>query len=53
MRAVLGKIISGVSLRDCFVFGGLSITASGIAMIHAPAAVIFFGAVIMWLGVRK
>lgn len=45
--------IDAVELRDVLVFGGIGMVGYGIAAIFPPAAWIFCGAAIFWLGVRR
>lgn len=48
----LKRVCSAVDLRDGFVFGGLAAAGYGISMIYPPAAWIFCGVALFWLGVR-
>ncbi|MFH1010213.1 MAG: hypothetical protein V1784_03140 [bacterium] len=49
---VLKRMNPDIELRDCLVFGGIAATAYGISMIYPPAAWIFSGLALFWLGVR-
>lgn len=41
-----------IDLRDVLVFGGIGAAGYGISMIYPPAAWIFCGLALFWLGVR-
>jgi len=44
---------STFDLRDYFVFGGILSIAAGVWLIYMPAALIVFGCMFFWLGVRR
>lgn len=50
--AGLKRLRSPVDLRDVLVFGGIACAGYGIGLIYPPAAWIFCGLAIFWLGVR-
>ena len=50
--AALKRLNPDVDLRDCLVFGGIAAAGYGISLIYQPAAWIFCGLALFWLGVR-
>ena len=50
--ALLKRLNPAVDLRDALVFGGIAAAAYGISMIYPPAAWIFCGLALFWLGIR-
>lgn len=47
VAAVLGRAFE---LRDIFVFGGIAVATNGVAGLSGPAAWIFCGLMLVWLG---
>lgn len=43
-------IVSKIGARDVFLFLGLSLTASGAAMVYRPAGLLTLGAFLLYLG---
>ena len=48
----LKRLRPDIDLRDVLVFGGIAAAGYGISMIYPPAAWIFCGLALFWLGVR-
>lgn len=41
-----------IDLRDVLVFGGIACAAYGLGLIYPPAAWVFAGLTLAWLGIR-
>lgn len=50
--ASLKRLRPDVNMRDVLVFGGIASAAYGINLIYPPAAWIFCGLALFWLGIR-
>jgi hypothetical protein len=48
----LKQLLPDIDARDVLVFGGIAAAGYGIGMIYPPAAWIFCGLALFWLGVR-
>lgn len=52
LTAALARIVPEMDMRDVLVFGGIASAGYGIALIYPPAAWIFCGLSVAWLGLN-
>jgi hypothetical protein len=48
----LRRLVPDIDIRDVLVFGGIAAAGYGVGMIYPPAAWIFCGLALFWLGVK-